>query len=62
MREYDVLILLRERLSNKEIAQKLNLSPATVKRHLVNIYGKLGVSKRMQAVIQAETLGILPQR
>jgi ATP/maltotriose-dependent transcriptional regulator MalT len=62
MREYDVLLLLRERLSNKEIALRLSLSTATVKRHLVNIYGKLGVNKRMEAVVKAETLGILPRR
>jgi LuxR family maltose regulon positive regulatory protein len=62
VREHDVLILLRERLSNKEIAQRLNLSTATVKRHLVNIYGKLGVRKRMEAVLRAEALGILRQR
>jgi LuxR family maltose regulon positive regulatory protein len=59
-REYDVLILLRERLSDKEIAQKLCLSTATVKRHLVNIYSKLGVHKRLEAVLEAETLGLLP--
>ena len=54
--------LLRERLSNKEIAHKLGLSPATVKRHTVNLYGKLGVNKRWDAVIKAEALGILPPR
>jgi LuxR family maltose regulon positive regulatory protein len=53
---------LRERLSNKEIAGKLYLSTATVKRHLVNIYGNLGVNKRLDAVIRAEALGILPRR
>jgi LuxR family maltose regulon positive regulatory protein len=62
MREYDVLLLLRERLSNKEIARQLHLSPSTVKRHTVNIYGKLGVNRRWEAVIKAETLGILPRR
>jgi LuxR family transcriptional regulator, maltose regulon positive regulatory protein len=59
-RELDVLVLLRERLSNKEIAHKLVLSPMTVKRHLVNLYGKLGVNKRWDAVSEAEALGILP--
>ena len=62
MREYDVLLLLRERLSNKEIADKLYLSTATVKRNLVNIYGKLGVNKRLEAVIKAESLDLLPRR
>ena len=61
-RELDVLALLRERLSNKEIARKLYLSPMTVKRHLVNIYGKLGVNKRWDAVLKAEALGVLPPR
>jgi LuxR family maltose regulon positive regulatory protein len=62
MREVDVLLLLHERLSNKEIAAKLYLSPATVKRHLINIYGKLGVNRRRDAVLKAETLGLLPRR
>jgi LuxR family maltose regulon positive regulatory protein len=61
-RELDVLTLLRERLSNKEIAQTLVLSPATVKRYTINVYEKLGVSKRWDAVVKAETLGILPPR
>ncbi len=61
-RELDVLMLLRERLSNKEIAQKLNLSTTTVKRHTANIYGKLGVNRRWEAVIKAEAHGLLPPR
>ena len=61
-RELEVLALLRERLSNKEIAHMLGLSPATVKRYTVNLYGKLGVGKRRDAVIKAEALGILPPR
>lgn len=59
-RELEVLMLLRGRLSNKEIAQTLVLSPLTVKRYTVNIYEKLGVNKRRDAVIEAEALGILP--
>jgi ATP/maltotriose-dependent transcriptional regulator MalT len=62
MREVDVLLLLRDRLSNKEIAGRLYLSTATVKRHLVNIYGKLGVNRRRDAVLKAEALGILARR
>jgi LuxR family transcriptional regulator, maltose regulon positive regulatory protein len=59
-RELDVLNLLREPLSNKEIASKLFLSPTTVKRHTINLYGKLGVHSRREAVAAATNLGILP--
>jgi LuxR family maltose regulon positive regulatory protein len=58
-RELDVLALLPGRLSNKEIASQLALSTATVKRYTVNIYQKLGVNKRRDAVIKAQALGIL---
>jgi LuxR family transcriptional regulator, maltose regulon positive regulatory protein len=61
-RELEVLALLRERLSNKEIARMLSLSPTTVKRHTVNLYGKLGVNRRSEAVVKAENLKILPLR
>ncbi len=58
-RELDVLTLLERRLSNGEIAQALVISPRTVKKHASNIYQKLGVSSRRQAVAKAQTLGIL---
>jgi len=58
-RELEVLILLREPLSIKEIALKLNISYATASRHTVNIYGKLGVNGRWDAVARAEELNIL---
>jgi ATP/maltotriose-dependent transcriptional regulator MalT len=54
-----VLDLLAQRLSNKEIADKLYISATTVKGHLQNIYGKLNVSKRREAIERAVALGIL---
>jgi LuxR family maltose regulon positive regulatory protein len=58
-RELEVLGLIAEGLSNREIAQRLFISPRTVKRHTSSIYGKLCVHSRMQAVAKARTLGIL---
>jgi LuxR family maltose regulon positive regulatory protein len=58
-RELEILALLRKNLSDKQIARKLFLSPETVKRHAANIYGKLGVHRRSDAVAAAEARGIL---
>lgn len=58
-RETEVLALIAGGLSNREIAQKLYLSISTVKVHTYNIYGKLGVHSRTQAVAKARALGIL---
>jgi LuxR family maltose regulon positive regulatory protein len=59
-REYEVLTYLRGPMSYKEIALKLNISYATVKRHTINIYSKLNVNQRWKAVASAEELSILP--
>jgi LuxR family maltose regulon positive regulatory protein len=59
-RELEVLQHIAEGLSNQEIASRLYLSPHTVKVHSRNIYGKLGVHNRTQAVTRARTLGMLP--
>jgi LuxR family maltose regulon positive regulatory protein len=59
-RELEVLHLIAAGLSNREIAQRLVISPGTVKAHASNIYDKLGVRKRTQAVAKARMLGILP--
>ena len=57
-RELEVLELLAHRLSAKEIAQYLVISELTAKRHRVNIYQKLGVHSRQQAIRKALELGI----
>jgi LuxR family maltose regulon positive regulatory protein len=59
-RELEVLQLMAEGLTNPEIASRLFLSLHTVKTHARNIYGKLDVHNRTQAVTSARALGILP--
>lgn len=59
-REMEVLVLLNKRLSNKEIAASLVVSPLTVKRHMTNIMQKLGVDSRWKAVERARELGLIP--
>ncbi len=61
-RELEVLELLRGPMSIKEIALKLNIEYSTAKRYTVNIYSKLGVNQRWNAVARAEDLKILPAR
>jgi LuxR family transcriptional regulator, maltose regulon positive regulatory protein len=58
-REMEVLALLAQRYSNKEIGRELVITPETVKRHTINIYQKLGVGSRRQAVSEAHRMGLL---
>ena len=58
-REREVLRLLLEGASNREIAHRLVLSVNTVKRHVYNICGKLGVQSRTLAIVRARTLDLL---
>ncbi len=58
-REYEILLLLRERLRDKEIAERLYVSSETVKSHLKNLYGKLDAKDRRDAIDKAEELGYL---
>jgi DNA-binding CsgD family transcriptional regulator len=57
-RELEVLQLIDQGLSNSEIAGQLVVAPSTVKTHINNIYGKLGVRTRLQALKRAEELGL----
>jgi DNA-binding NarL/FixJ family response regulator len=58
-RETEVLRLLADGLDNAEIAQRLYLSPTTVKRHVSSIVAKLGVSNRVQAAIWGVRAGLV---
>jgi LuxR family maltose regulon positive regulatory protein len=58
-REREVLRLLLEGASNREIARRLVLSVNTVKRHVYNLCGKLGVQSRSQAIIRARDLHLV---
>jgi LuxR family maltose regulon positive regulatory protein len=57
-RERDILKLIAEGLSNKEIARNLAITPETVKSHVKHIFTKLNVEKRAQAVSRAQILGL----
>lgn len=59
-REREVLTLMAEGQSNKEIARALSVSPNTIKTHVANLYTKLEVAKRTQAVRKAQTLALIP--
>lgn len=58
-RELEVLELLESGLSNREIGEALYVAVNTIKTHIRNIYGKLGVRSRTQAVARAKDLGLL---
>lgn len=58
-REREVLLYMAKGLSNREIAEKLNISSSTVKTHTLNLYSKLGVKSRVQAVNKAREQGLV---
>jgi LuxR family transcriptional regulator, maltose regulon positive regulatory protein len=58
-REIEVLQLIAEGYANAEIARKLYITTGTVKRHINNLYGKLGVGSRTQAVAKGRALGLI---
>lgn len=59
LKELEVLRKLSEGLSNREIADAVFVTPATVKTHLAHIYAKLGVGSRHEALAKAVALGLL---
>ena len=59
-RELEVLAELAAGRSNKEIAQRLAVSPNTVKTHVAQVTDKLGAKRRGEAVAKARELGIVP--
>lgn len=59
-RELDVLQALTDGLSDREIAARLQIGTETVRTHLANIYGKLGVDSRLQALAVAIRQGLIP--
>jgi len=58
-RELDILRLLSQGASNKEIADRLVITVGTVKNHVTNILAKLGVRDRTQAALKAKELGLI---
>lgn len=58
-REQEILRFVAAGLSNREIAQAVHLSEATIKWHLHNLFAKLGVRSRTQAVLKGKSMGLL---
>ncbi|KJS55293.1 response regulator transcription factor [Streptomyces rubellomurinus] len=58
-RETEVLGLVAEGLTNQQVSQRLHLSQATVKSHLVHVYTKLGVDSRTAAIREARRRGLI---
>lgn len=59
-RELEVLQLIAKGMSNQEIADTLYLSLSTIKTHIANLYFKLDVTRRTQAVEKAKKLSLIP--
>jgi len=58
-REFEVLTLLADGQSNKQIAKRLEVSPNTIKSHLAKLFAKLEVARRTEAIARARELGMI---
>lgn len=61
-RELEVLTLVGQALSNRQIASRLSITEGTVKRHMRNVFAKLGASSRLDAVNRGAAAGLLRPR
>lgn len=59
-REHEILVLISEGLSNREIGERLFVSEKTVKTHSSRVFQKMQVNRRVQAVQRARELGLIP--
>lgn len=59
-REHEILGLIAEGLSNREIGERLFVSENTVKTHSSRLFEKLGINRRVQAVLKGRELGLIP--
>lgn len=59
-REHEILGLIAEGLSNREIGERIFVSENTVKTHSSRLFEKLGVNRRVQAVLKGRELGLIP--
>ena len=59
-REHEILGLIAEGMSNREIGERLFVSENTVKTHSSRLFDKLGVNRRVQAVLKGRELGLIP--
>lgn len=60
VREREIIKLLRQGLSNKDIAHTLSISDSTVRHHLTNIFDKVGVPNRQKLLVHAQTIHSVP--
>ena len=61
-RESEILALMATGLTNPQIAEQLVIGLGTVKTHTLNIYRKLDVANRSQAIVRAQQLGLIPHQ
>jgi DNA-binding NarL/FixJ family response regulator len=61
-REWEILLLMSDGLTMRQVARKLSISQRTVETHVAKLYRKLGARTRMQAIARASSLGLIDLR